>query len=165
LPGNRVRAMMAQWRRPQFAALALLAILALLLPSLAWACPVTGRTGAAETVCLHPANGGRSTTLMPCCAHMAQMQRDKCCKPTSQLPSSDNGKDTSLAQPHADSRSILTHLTQAAHAVVDTTMVYSLTPLSVEPPHGSMLCDIAVGTPFTFQHAPPLTAGRAPPSV
>src|SRR4028119_1078290 len=120
-----LRAMMAKWRRPQFAALGLLALLALLLPSFAWACPVMGRTGAAATTCNCPANGGDSATPMPCCA---QMQRGQCCKPTSQLPGSDSSKDTSLAQPHGGSRSILMHLTEAAHAVVDTALVYPPAP-------------------------------------
>jgi hypothetical protein len=153
---------MAKWRRPQFAVLALLALLALLLPSLAWACPVTGRTGAAATICNYPANGGDSATPMPCCEHM---RRGQCCKLTSQLPSTDDSKDTFLAQPHAGSRSIITHLTQAARTVVDTAMEYPPVPPTIEPPHGSILCDIAVDSSFTFQHAPPLTAGRAPPLI
>ena len=153
---------MAKWRRPQFAALGLLALLALLLPSFAWACPVMVRTGAVTTTCNYPANGDDSATPMPCCA---QMQRGQCCKPTSQLPGSDSSKDTSLAQPHGGSRSILMHLTQAAHAVVDTALVYPPAPHGIEPPHGSVLCNIAVAILFTFQHALPLTAGRAPPLI
>lgn len=145
---------MAKWCRPQFTALALLALLALLLPSLAWACPITGRIGGAATVCNYPANGGDSTTSdsatsMPCCA---QMQRGQCCKPTLQLPGSDDSKDTSVIQPHADSRSILTRLTEAPHAVVDTAMVYPPAPRSIDPPHGYILCDIAVDNPFAGKH-------------
>jgi hypothetical protein len=154
--------MMALWRRPHFAILALLALLALQLPSLAWACPVMGRSTAAETVCRPAANSDNSATLMPCCAHTPSMRHAPCCAPTSQLPG-DSNKDTFLTLPHADSRSILAQLAQAAHTGVDTAIAYPPTPLDVELPHACNQRDIALDSPFAFQNAPPLTAGRAPP--
>lgn len=149
---------MTGWRRPQFTALALLALLALLMPSLAWTCPVTGRAGAAATICNHPTDGGSSAAVMPCCANM----RDgKCCKPLPQLPNNDSSRDTALAPTHVDASAILSHLSQAACTGF---VVFVLPPAPlVIAPAGITSDDPVFDAPLSSQHAPPAASGRAPP--
>ena len=156
---------MAQWRRPEFTVLALLALFALVMPSLTWACPVTGRIGPAATVCKSSVNGSLPSDVMPCCRQMKGRTTaecfTKCCKSVPQLPGSDTNKSAALTQSHGDMSSILNHLANAAHAVL-ITFALPTAPPTIEPPQATTCDDVSV-TPLLSQYAPSALAGRAPP--
>ncbi len=154
--------------------MALLALLALVAPSFVWACPITGRTGSAATVCAAPTGfiqgAAKAAGIMPCCAHMQAPAQASgatclgvCCKSVPQLPQSDQDRGTPPIQAHADTLSVLAHL---AKATLATLLASALppAPLAVEPPQGLAFHNAAASsTPPLAQHAPSASAGRAPP--
>lgn len=161
---RRFDTVMKKWLHSSMTMMALLALFALGVPSLAWACPVTGRTGNAATVCDRSPNGGTSVA-MSCCARVQAPGTGcmgQCCKSVPQPSGSDQNKDTAAAPSHADTASLLSQLTQAAH----TTLVVSTLPtipLTMEPTHRVDVGDSPSETHLLAQHAPAAFAGRAPP--
>ncbi len=150
---------MVQWRRPRWIVLALLALLALVSPSLTWACPVTGRTGSAATVCDHSMSGAAASdsATMACCKQMTM--QSGCCKALPPLPEGESSTN-SLASSHADTASALAQLSKVAHAT-GVVIMPPLAPLVIEPPHGFAAADS--DTSLLSQSTPPVFAGRAPP--
>jgi len=158
--------MMAQWRKPRWIVMALLAMLSLVAPSFAWACPVTGIVGTPAQVCPSTADSSaRTPAPMPCCAgQQAANCLSLCCKSVPQLPSQDSSKSLQVEQSHTAGVAVLSHLTRVANMAV---VLFEMppAPLQVEPPHGHSSFEDAPPIPLTAQHAPEAHAGRAPPFV
>ncbi len=161
---------MSQWRRLPFVLMALFALCALTVPSLAWACPITGRSGAATQVCINaPASGqsNQAANVMACCAPThgnAAMSGNgclgTCCKAVPQLPNGDPAKNTALSQAHWNIAGLLDQLSQTAHTVF--ILAPPVAPLVIEPPRALFRGDASVA-PLLTQFAFSLFAGRAPP--
>ena len=153
--------MMRKWQSPWWTGIALLALIVSGLPSLAWACPMSGRVSDAATVCTHMEGGA----VMPCCARgMAGMARScfrTCCKPVN-LPSSSNERSlTTVAR--TSTYVALGRLHRSAHA--GTTL--ALPPLRL---HQNLPLTSALATaspPFALHPQLGLRqiSGRAPPAV
>ena len=156
---------MNQWRRLPFVLMALFALFALTLPSLAWACPVTGRDGSATEVCIRAAKSASSQQTMPCCLSASRASAKSmnclgtCCKAVPQLPSQDSTKNTALSQAHSDLSSLLDQLSQTAQVVLVSAL--PVAPLIIESPH-ALWGDASVA-PLLTQHEFSLFAGRGPP--
>lgn len=162
---------MSLWRRLPFTLMALFALCALTLPSLVWACPVSGRVsvsvGNAPQICRDATQN--MAAAMPCCAptHDAPngaMQMPsclgKCCKPIAQLPSQDSNKNSALHQGSAEFSGLLDQLSQAAFPVI--LPAPSVAPLIIESPKRAIWDDSIV--PLSpAQFAPGSLLGRAPP--
>jgi hypothetical protein len=156
--------MTKKWRSPLWIAIAFIALFAMALPSLAWACPMTGRVGDTAMICDHAAtdvDSSDTASTPPCCQHPAD---GKCCKPVPQLPSNDSRKDTSLTVAKvaaSDSLSLLAKYIDAGHSVA----VFPAPPLAVAPPHGLVFERTVSALPLFAKHTPPVSAGRAPPAI
>lgn len=156
---------MNQWRRLPFVLMALFALCALTLPSLAWACPVTGRNGGATEVCIRAANSASSQQTMSCCVSASKVSAKSasclgaCCKAVPQLPSQDSTKNTALSQAHSDLSGLIAQLSQTTQAIFVTAL--PVAPLLIESPH-AIWGDASVA-PLLTQHEFSLFAGRGPP--
>lgn len=141
--------------RVPFALLALLAMLATLLPQTLWACPMNGRLAPASRVCLDamPVVNGE----MPCAG-----SESKCCKPLT-LPAS-QGDDSQSAPA----------FTASNHAAASFTLalpIFEVAPfvaVSTQAPQApAVRVYLARFTnsppPFWTQFRPLSLAGRAPP--
>lgn len=87
---------MQKWRSPVLTILAVLALFASALPSLAWACPMTGRIGTLATVC--NSSSLNAAQPMRCCSHGQAKCMKSCCKPIPQPPENDGKSSTSPPQ-------------------------------------------------------------------
>ncbi len=157
---------MSQWRRLPFILMALFALCALTVPSFAWACPVTGRSGTVSQVCAVASAAAQSSQDMSCCSSASSVQTNNanclgtCCKPVPQLPGSDSSKNTTPSQASASISGLLAQLSQSAHAVF--ILASPVAPLSIEPPQIALWDDASVA-PLLTQYAFSLFAGRGPP--
>ena len=156
---------MKQWCIRSFAALALVALLALLLPAPAWACPVTGRVGSAATVCrdMMPASIGAHGAVSQPCAHAG----GKCCKPVSLPPlpgkSSDDEKHPAAAV--AVAPPVALSFLLAYTPTVEIAFVLPAQPSFPAAPQ-AWLARLNNSPPsFLLQHRPASIAGRAPPTL
>ena len=169
LRGTRASALrfdtvMKKWLRPPMTIMALLALLALVTPSFAWACPITGLTGNAAALCGRPADSPKAAA-MTCCARMQKANANcmrQCCKPTPKLPAGDTDKCVAPVQSQADTAGVLSHLANASHAVI-LVSVQPLAPLTMEPSRGFSYGDAPSDSRLPAQNAPSALAGRAPP--
>ncbi|MBV9468451.1 MAG: hypothetical protein JO316_25325 [Abitibacteriaceae bacterium] len=149
---------MKQWRNSLFTVLALLGLMASAVPSLAWACPMTGLVGSADSVCRKVgAHAG-------CCCHCA-MPGSKCCQQLPVPPSDTNNNsrhDTALSHSAVAPGAILHYLSQTAQT---TSVVGTLPPPALSlAPQLNFLGERWVRPPLLKpQHAPPAAQGRAPP--
>ncbi len=156
---------MNQWRRLPFVLMALFALCALTLPSLAWACPVTGRSGSATEVCISATNPASSQQTMSCCSSALKASAKSanclgtCCKAVPQLPGGDSNKNTAFSQAHPNLSGLLAQLSQTTQAVF--VIALPVAPLVIESPHA--LWDDASVAPLLTQHEFSLFAGRGPP--
>lgn len=155
---------MKKWLRSSTTMMALLALFALGVPSLAWTCPVTGRTGNAATVCDRSPHI-KAPVAMPCCAKVQATGTGclgQCCKSVPQPPGSDKDKDTATTQAHFGTASLLSQLIQAAHSTFVVSTLPAI-PLIIEPKRGIEVGDSPPNAHLLAQHAPAAVAGRAPP--
>ncbi len=140
---------LSRWRHPLWKALALCALLAMWVPQLAWACPMTGHVGFEKA---------------PCCQKMAaafqghcSQPQASCCKPL-KLPAS---QQPAALVPRSSITFLIEHTTVAAKQTLQSTLPPA--PLVMAPPasiadawrHNSMR--------LWALHGPPLDVGRAPP--
>lgn len=157
---------MSQWRRLPFILMALFALCALTVPSFAWACPVTGRSGTVSQVCVVASAAAQQGQVMSCCSSASRVQNGNanclgtCCKSIPQLPGSDSTKNTAPSQAGASISGLLAQLSQSAHAVF--ILASPVAPLSIEPPLAASWDDASVA-PLLTQYAFSLFAGRGPP--
>jgi hypothetical protein len=154
--------MMRKWRSPLWIAVAFIAVFAMALPSLAWACPMTGRVGDTALICDHAANDATSSTL-PCCQHPAD---GKCCHPVPQLPNNDSRKDTALGTAKASAGDSFSLSQLAKYIGAEYTVaVFPAPALVVAPPHGLVFERSLSALPLFAKHTPPVSPGRAPPAI
>ncbi len=157
---------MSQWRRLPFILMALFALCALTVPSFAWACPVTGRSGTANQVCLVASAAVQRSQVMSCCSSASNVHTNNanclgtCCKSVPQLPGSDSTKNTTSSQASASISGLLAQLSQSAQAVF--ILASPVAPLSIELPQTALWSEASVA-PLLTQYAFSLFAGRGPP--
>lgn len=149
---------MKSWLRVPLSILALLAMLATLLPGTVWSCPMTGRVDSAARVCvLRVSDTAASSAEMPC-AHMG----GKCCKPISApTPQNDDSRHAPVFAP----------ANPVSPIVAPAVPVFDIAPFVLS--HFEAFPDPAVrfylarftNSPplFWTQHRPISLAGRAPP--
>lgn len=149
---------MKAWLRLPFSLLALLAMLATLVPRTLWACPMSGRVDVVSRVC--PSATPAMSGAMPC-AHMG----GKCCQPVpapSPKTDDDSGRPQLFAAPaHASFAFPLVAATpHAAPFIVPRVEAFEA------PAIRSFLARFAnAPPPFWTSHRPISLAGRAPPVV
>lgn len=152
--------------------LALLSLLATVMPSVAWACPVTGRIGTAVEVCAASAKSRHTTvSQMACCRKMPSGQI-ACVSLSAHQPCADAGGNCCHGFPAPN-------LLQIVATLASKTAYRSSVPLQ----HYNTLDLVATGLPFPdltvpvvlpivyrpdispphSQHAHSLHSGRAPP--
>lgn len=151
--------LMKKWLRPSLMTMAVLALFASLLPSLIWACPVTGRTGTVNTVCNRSQDG---SSVMSCCAKVEAHDANcmvQCCKSVPH-PASNDGGNSIPARAHIDTAALVSQ--SLAAPVILITPAPPLAPLALEPLQTFAFGDSDV-TPLLAQDAPSALAGRAPP--
>ncbi|MDQ3812448.1 MAG: hypothetical protein M3347_00695 [Armatimonadota bacterium] len=151
---------MKKWRSRPWIIGSLVALLAAVMPSLAWACPMTGRIGDAAIVC-HCAKAAATLATTPACAE----SHGKCCKQLP-VPSSDTNQDSReniLAfRSQLATVSLSPQLTKIAQAG-PIPLALPSPPPSLVPVRG-LIFDRNLSPPhLAGQHAPPTHAGRAPP--
>lgn len=151
---------MQKWRSPFLTMIAVVALFASTLPSLAWACPMTGRIGALATVC----NSYSRTTAAPmrCCSHGQAKCMMSCCKPIPQ-PSENEGRSSSTP-PQLDRANAL--LTPPAVSFQSSLLTFAL-PSLPELASPSLLGGVAESLSSATlrpQRTPEAHAGRAPPA-
>ena len=153
---------MSSWRRLPLTLMALFALCALMLPSLVWACPMSGRVGNATQVCRATTENARAA--MPCCAKNRATPLPsclgKCCKPIPQLPSQDSNKNSALHPVNANFSGLLDQLSQTAYPII--TPASPVAPLVIEPTTRATWDDSPVPL-LPAQFAPGSLLGRAPP--
>ena len=144
------RGSLSRWRHPFWKALALCALLAMWLPQLAWACPMTGHVGLEKAPCCQK-------MAAQVTGHCAQPQLS-CCKPlklpASQLPAA--------LSPTFSSKFLAERTTAPTE---------KQTPQSTLPPAALAIAPTAscahdwppLRSRRWAQHGPLFDAGRAPP--
>ena len=149
---------MKKWQSCFWTVLTLVALFAATLPSLVWACPMTGQIGDAATICqqMMPQSGISSTS--PCA------DPHRCCKPLSLPTSNEHNQTTSAVAQNrligAPSQFFQTSQTSSSA----TAVLLSSFTLSVEPQRLNSR-PTALLLPLRSQHRPLSTAGRAPPLI
>jgi hypothetical protein len=153
--------MTKQRQNPFWIAMAFIALLATMLPSLVWSCPMTGRIGDAALICNYAARTSSSrSSSMPCCQHPMD---GKCCKRTPQPSNNDNGKDVSFALAKMLTAALLTHGI-CSHGASYLAFIAPSRPASLCAPTGCVLERNESLWLFLPQHIPLNTAQRAPPT-
>jgi hypothetical protein len=148
---------MKAWLRIPFALLAIVAMIATMLPQTLWACPMTGRIDTAARVCegKMPVAGE-----MPCAKFGS-----KCCKPLTVPPSQD---DDDPHHPHVyaatgQALELTLFVAPAVHSqpvILNNTSATLIQPVAVR----TYLARFNNSPPSWWpQHRPPTLAGRAPP--
>ena len=140
---------MRMWPRSTLAVLALVALLAALMPSPAWSCPATGRVGSASFVC--------EGMEQPCAG-------SPCCRPVSVPRQAPEDGRNGLAP------ASLAVLSQGSALPTAFRFLGSPAPDALEPSAPRMPAMVEVSDEraephfcFTARHGPPSASGRAPP--
>ena len=146
-----------KWRSPIWNVIALVALFANLLPSFVWACPMTGRTGAPNAICGH-SSSRTSSSVMPCCRNSGA---GKCCKLMPKLPISSH-ENIALTATNSDENQLLSQRSERTDCGFPVADLPSATHLILAL-HGCASLRSDSTLPLFAQHAPPVSAGRAPP--
>lgn len=159
---------MRKWRAPLWILAAFIALFAMISPSIAWACPMTGRIGTTAAICDHATAtieaSSQSQSFAPaqCCLHPAD---GKCCKPV-QLPGGENQKGTPLSLAQAtSSHSLIAAQFAKALNIGHIVAVLPTTPAIAPALHGCLNNETEVSPSLFSEHTPLFSAGRAPPRV
>ena len=142
--------LMHLWRRSSLAVVALLALLASIVPASAWSCPMTGRIGSAAFVC----EGMKQPCVhagSPCCCHPVTLP------PGGLLPRQEPGQ-------------VLVATPAAPRFEVNAPSVERVSLAAVLPAESRIVPPAARGWDraapafvLRSRHGPPMFSGRAPP--
>lgn len=150
---------MKRWHRPCWLVMAFLALLASVVPSQGWACPMTGQIGDAKLVCRGVMPTSDSTQL---CAHLG----GTCCKltpfPILPIGKPDDTRQGASYAPAFSSGNALAFNVEDGAVVVHIIAELPETPRFVEAPQTAPT-PTAASPPF-LHHRPAPLAARAPPS-
>ncbi len=146
---------MKKWQSSLWIMLTLVALFATTLPSLVWACPMTGQIGDAATICQGAMPQTGISDIQPCA------DPHRCCKPLSLPNNNERNQSTGAATQNrligAPAQSLQTSQISAGVAAV----LPSSFTLFVAPQRSGLRP--AALLPLRSQHRPHAAAGRAPP--
>jgi hypothetical protein len=149
---------MKKWQSSFWTVLTLIALFATTLPTLAWACPMTGQIGDAATICQNtmPQTGVATTQL---CADPR-----RCCKPLT-LPATNERNENVGIIVQSRTTTAPGQLLNTAQAATGAIAILPSSVVLFAASQRSSLRPAAFLFPLRSQHRPHISAGRAPPAL
>ena len=146
--------MKQQWRSSRFSFLALFSLLAMALPSSAWACFAQD--------CAGPLPGSTWLSVQHCDSLECDAPHPECCEPL-QLPTNNNSPTT----PAKSQTSVSGFLTQPATSAPPASFFAALptAPPVIKPHYGRSLEICLSASSFLFHSKAPPLSGRSPPTA